>query len=358
MFKERTEKKYLGKTNWLAQGQLSWFDWLLAAVGLPCKAHEGFTVSMLWICAAAPRGMEELCCTVRLWWLPGSAGSQRKQQSILQTIMCQRWGACTHTYECIFFFFPGIYHASYDMPGISLPLSVYLLTVSLSPFSLSQHVISHHMTILLWALITSLLIAPSAFSSSSSTARSVAAVSVYDSARRYHRFSFRKQKWCAGAAISLVMNSSRSSCSEKENGGRMRCACLSGCVCVGGAICFEENSWHLGRWVSEIQTKTIFIHHKNKEEMLSSLVAPRSVRALVCSGPNLKSLSLRRGFPHITENSGVHPADLPPPQEYTHCRGGIKGTDGDQTPPFSPPSLFQPPTAEVGGGVVTKKWQG
>lgn len=89
--------------------------------------------------------------------------------------------------------------------------------------------------------------------------------------------------------------------------------------------------------------------------MLSSLVAPRSVRALVCSGPKLKSLSLRCGFPHITENSGVHPADLPPPQEYTHCRGGIKGTDGDQTPPpFSPPSLFQPPTAKVGGGVVTK----
>lgn len=74
--------------------------------------------------------------------------------------------------------------------------------------------------------------------------------------------------------------------------------------------------------------------------MLSSLVAPRSVRALVCSGPKLKSLSLRCGFPHITENSGVHPADLPPPQEYTHCRGGIKGTDGDQTPP---PPLFPLP---------------
>ena len=162
-----------------------------------------------------------------------------------------------HIIFLIFIFFPQ--HISRKLwCAWYLPLaSVYLLTVSLSPFALSQHVISHHMSILLWALITSLLIAPSAFSSSSSPARSVAAVSVYDSACRYHRFSFRKQKWCAGAAISLVMKSSRSSCSEKENGGRMHCACVSVCVrvcvcvcvcvCVGRVKCVEENSWRLGR---------------------------------------------------------------------------------------------------------------
>ena len=92
------------------------------------------------------------------------------------------------------------------------------------------------------------------------------------------------------------------------------------------------------RQISDWNTNKNNIHPSQKQrgDAVKSHRAPLCAW-LVCSGPNLKSLSGHRGFPHITENSGVHPADLPPPQEYTHCRGGIKGTDGDQTPPFPLP---------------------
>lgn len=151
-------------------------------------------VNVVCVCVAVPWGMEErwqLCCTVHLWWLPGAAGSQWKQQSIIQLSCCTGGThAHTHIWMGISFFFSTIYHA---WPGVSLlPVSLPL-PISCSPLSLTQHVISPHMTILLWALITGLLIAPIASFPLFSPACSVAVVSVYDGACRYHCFSFRNR---------------------------------------------------------------------------------------------------------------------------------------------------------------------
>lgn len=139
------------------------------------------------VCVAVPRGMEELwqlCCAVHLWWLPGSVGSQWKQQSIYSNSRVS-WGGdggggSTHMHML----FPTVYHAR---------LGVFLLLLFLSPSLsfLTQHIISPLMTILLWVLITSLLIAPSAFLPHSPHACFVAILSVYDGACRYQLFSFR-----------------------------------------------------------------------------------------------------------------------------------------------------------------------
>lgn len=109
-------------------------------VGLSCKALEGFTVSMLCMCVAVPRGMEELwqlCCTVHLWWQPGSLGSQWKQQSIIQ-LSCLTGGMHAHT-RMNAHIFPTIYHAWPGillLPPVSLSLSSPLTWLSHSEPSL------------------------------------------------------------------------------------------------------------------------------------------------------------------------------------------------------------------------------
>lgn len=79
------------------------------------------------VCVAVPQGMEELwqlCCAVHLWWLPGSVGSQWKQQSIYSNSRVS-WGGMgvvdPHTCTC---FFP-----PYIMQGL----------VSSSSFCFSPH---------------------------------------------------------------------------------------------------------------------------------------------------------------------------------------------------------------------------
>lgn len=80
------------------------------------------------------------------------------------TIMCRWWD--THTYTWMHIFFPTIYLAWLGIFLLPLhpPTPIPHLSRQLSfPLSLTQHVVSPHMTIQLWALITSLLIAPSTF---------------------------------------------------------------------------------------------------------------------------------------------------------------------------------------------------
>lgn len=128
------------------------------------------------------------------------------------------------------------------------------------------------------------------------------------------------------------------------------------CVCAGGRGCVEET---VGNAVDkQVNTNKNNIHpSKNKEEMLSGLVARRSVRALVCSRPNLKSLSLRRRFPHITKKKIRCVSSRLAAATRMHAlqEGDKRRKKRIKTQyPLSPPILFQPPPAEVGGSVVTK----
>lgn len=132
------------------------------------------------VCVAVPRGMEELwqlCCAVHLWWLPGSVGSQWKQQSIYSNSRVS-WGWWIHTHAHAFSHRISCKAWCLPPPSVSLPIPVL-------------HIISPLMTILLWVFITSLLIAPSAFLPHSPHACFVAILSVYDGACRYQLFSFR-----------------------------------------------------------------------------------------------------------------------------------------------------------------------
>lgn len=103
------------------------------------------------------------------------------------TIMCHWWDACSQMYECTYFFSHHIScMASYrPHPSVSLPLPVSLPP---SPHT-TRYFPSHDHRAL--SPHYQLIDRPHCFSSSSSFASSVAAVSVYDSARQYHPFSFR-----------------------------------------------------------------------------------------------------------------------------------------------------------------------
>lgn len=149
---------------------------------------------------------------------------------------------------------------------------------------------------------------PGYWSSSSSVCR-VAAASGDDS----RCFSF-KNRDDAGA---VSPQRSETSEIEREN------ECRAGWVCV-----------------EEIPTQTLFIH-----QMLSDGDARRQV---VCSRPNLKSLSLQQRF-HITDTQ-VHPADLTLPQGDVHYR---QKQGSNPAPLF--PFMFIPNTPGWSGTII---WQG
>lgn len=81
---------------------------------------------------------------------------------------------------------------------------------------------------------------------------------------------------------------------KKANEGR---TCV--CVCVLLGMC-RGNSWQAADKQMKYKQKQ-YSSIKNKDEMLSSLAVPRSVRALVCSRPNPQNLVTLPPFLHITE---------------------------------------------------------
>lgn len=291
---------------------LSSHGWLLTEVRLSCESHEGFTVSILCLCVAVPRGIEELwqlCSTVHLWWLPGCAGSQCKQQSILQ-LSCVTGGtqACTRMNAQ---FFPTIYHT---WPGIFF-LLLFLAPILLSvfPLVLAQYIISPHMTILLWALITSLLIAPSAFllrpplpALSQQCLYTIAPVNI----KPFHLETEMMCRCCY-----LLTNQKR----------------MVGCsVCVlGGGNASRKQLTSEQIIAEKYKQKQYSSIKKNKEEMLSSLIAPRSVR--VCSRPNLRSLSLHHRFPTSLKLRCVSSWLTSATRMHT-LQGWDKGRNKDQSP--------------------------